>query len=259
MPAAATRGVRGGPCSQMPTQGTASGVERERWQLLRQLERMLEMPLIVLGFVWLALLVFELTGQTSATWERVSTGIWALFVIDFTLKLMLAPAKRAFLRQNWLAAISLAIPALRVFRIARAIRLFRMARAVRAVRFARVLTGLNRGLRSLRATMRRRGLGYVVGFTLLVALAGAAGMYAFEHEEGQRAGFDTYASALWWTLMLLTSIGSEYWPKTGSGRALCLLLSIYGFAVFGYITAALASYFVGRDAEKKAERPRREA
>jgi voltage-gated potassium channel len=53
--------------------------------------------------------------------------------------------------------------------------------------------------------------------------------------------------------MLLTSIGSEYWPRTGSGRALCLLLAIYGFAVFGYITAALASYFVGRDAEKKAE------
>ena len=80
-------------------------------------------------------------------------------------------------------------------------------------------------------------------------------MYAFEHEAGQSAGFDTYASSLWWTLMLLSTMGSEYWPKTGSGRALCLLLSIYGFAVFGYITAALASYFVGRDVENKQAAP----
>ena len=49
--------------------------------------------------------------------------------------------------------------------------------------------------------------------------------------------------------MLLTSMGSEYWPKTAEGRVLCLLLSIYGFAVFGYMTASLASFFIGRDAE----------
>lgn len=207
--------------------------------------------MIVLGFVWLALLVFDLTGRLRPVWEHASTAIWIAFVVDFVVKLVLAPTKRVFLRKNWLVAVSLAIPALRIFRLARAVRMLRMARAVRAVRFARVLAALNRGLRSLRGTMRRRGLGYVLGFTALVAFAGAAGMYAFEHEEGQRAGFDSYASSLWWTLMLLTSMGSEYWPKTGSGRALCLLLSIYGVAVFGYITAALASYFVGRDVEKK--------
>jgi voltage-gated potassium channel len=28
---------------------------------------------------------------------------------------------------------------------------------------------------------------------------------------------------------------------------LCLLLAIYAFAVFGYVTAAIAAYFVGKD------------
>ena len=51
--------------------------------------------------------------------------------------------------------------------------------------------------------------------------------------------------------MLITSIASEYWPKTGEGKILSLILSIYGFCVFGYITASLASFFVGRDAEEK--------
>ena len=49
--------------------------------------------------------------------------------------------------------------------------------------------------------------------------------------------------------MLLTSTGSEYRPHTGEGRLLCLLLSLYGFAAFGYVTATLATCFDGRDAE----------
>ena len=59
---------------------------------------------------------------------------------------------------------------------------------------------------------------------------------------------ETYGDAVWWTAMLLTTLGSEYWPRTAEGRVLCVLLALYAFAVFGYITATLATYFVGRDA-----------
>jgi voltage-gated potassium channel len=48
--------------------------------------------------------------------------------------------------------------------------------------------------------------------------------------------------------MMITTIGSEYFPKTAEGRVLCFILALYGFAVFGYVTATLATYFVGRDA-----------
>jgi voltage-gated potassium channel len=30
---------------------------------------------------------------------------------------------------------------------------------------------------------------------------------------------------------------------------LCYLLALYAFAIFGYVTATLATFFVGRDAE----------
>ncbi len=60
-------------------------------------------------------------------------------------------------------------------------------------------------------------------------------------------GFPDYGSALWWTAMLLTTMGSDYWPRTTEGRLLCLLLAVYAFAVFGYVTAAIAAYFVGKD------------
>jgi voltage-gated potassium channel len=44
-------------------------------------------------------------------------------------------------------------------------------------------------------------------------------------------------------------MGSDYFPRTAEGRALCLALAVYGFTVFGYVTATLATFFVARDAE----------
>ncbi len=49
--------------------------------------------------------------------------------------------------------------------------------------------------------------------------------------------------------MIMTTMGSQYWPQTIEGRVLCVFLALYAFAVFGYVTATLATYFVGRDAE----------
>jgi voltage-gated potassium channel len=103
-------------------------------------------------------------------------------------------------------------------------------------------------MNALRASLRRRGLIYVVGLTVTVALLGARGMLAFEPVSEIEGGFTSYPDALWWTGMLLTTMGSEFWPKSVEGRILCFLLALYGFAVFGYITASLASFFVERNA-----------
>ena len=182
--------------------------------------------------------------------NTATTVIWIIFIADFLVKLILAPRKLEYLRSSWLTALSLLLPALRVLRFVRVVRLARLARAARGVRLARVLTSLNRGMRALRAGMRRRGAGYAALLTLIVALVGAAGMYALEGPE-DGGTFQSYGHALWWTAMLLSSMGSDYWPQTPEGRLLCLLLSIYGFGVFGYLTATISSFFIGRDAEEK--------
>ena len=221
----------------------------ERSEILRQLEDWLETPMLVLGFVWLALLVVELIRGLSPLLETVGTLIWAIFIVDFAVKFLLAPRKIGYLKNNWLTVISLLVPALRVFRIVRVVRLLSVTRAARGLRLVRVITSLNRGMKALGASMGRRGLGYVVALTLVVTLAGAAGMYAFENEVS--GGLNSYGEALWWTAMLMTSMGSEYWPRTGEGRVLCFLLALYGFAIFGYVTATLASFFIGRDAESE--------
>ena len=71
----------------------------------------------------------------------------------------------------------------------------------------------------------------------------------FESDLTIGEGLKSYGEALWWTPMLLTSLRSEYWPRTAEGRVLCFILALYGFAIFGYVTATIATFFVGRDAE----------
>lgn len=218
---------------------------RERKKLLSSIERLMETPMIFLGFIWLILLIIELIWGLTTTLEYLSLGIWVLFIVDFIIKFVLAPYKLEYLRKNWLTAISLMVPALRVFR---AFRIVRLARGLRGIRLVRVVSGINRSMRSLAATMKRRAVGYVFLLTLAVVFAGAAGMYAIENPA---PGFDSYGMALWWTVMRVITAGSEFFPRTPEGRGLAILLALYGYAVFGYVTATLASFFIGRDAEEK--------
>jgi voltage-gated potassium channel len=215
--------------------------------LLRQLEDWLETPMIVLGLIWLALVIVDLLWGLPRLLDLLSTVIWVIFIVDFVVRFTLAPDRRRYLRENWLTAVSLTLPALRLLRALRAARALQAARATRGVRLVRVVSSVNRGMRALGASMSRRGLGYVVAIALVVLVAGAAGMYGFEqHPDGE--GLQNYGDALWWTAMLMTTIGSEYWPRTPEGRLLCLLLSAFSIAILGYVTASLATFFIGRDA-----------
>ena len=229
-----------------------TALEKERFEVLERLEHWLETPMLVLAFVWLALLIVEFIWGESSLFEVIGTSIYVIFILNFALEFILAPRKVEYVKRNWLTAVSLIVPALRIFRIFRVFRVLRLARAGRGLLLLRVVSSLNRGMHALGASLSRRGFGYVLALTLIVTFAGAAGMYAFENEAPQ--GLRSYGEALWWTAMIMTTMGSQYWPQTGEGRLLCVFLALYAFAVFGYVTATLATFFVGRDAENdKAE------
>jgi voltage-gated potassium channel len=225
----------------------AEVLKRERYALLQRLEGWLETPMLVLAFVWLVLLIVELIRGESLLFYFLGTIIWVVFILDFAVKLVLAPDKVVYVKGNWLTAISLLIPALRIFRVFRVFRLLRLASTGRGLRLVRVVSSLNRGMKALGASLSRRGFGYVIALTVLVTFAGAAGMYAFENEAP--GGPNSYVESLWWTAMVMTTMGSQYWPQTAEGRVLCVFLALYAFGVFGYVTAALATFFVGRDAD----------
>ncbi|HJP83509.1 MAG TPA: ion transporter [Fimbriimonadaceae bacterium] len=197
--------------------------------------------MVALAFVWLLLLIVDLTYGLTPALQMVSDGIWIAFVLEFGVRLAIAPQKLKFLARNWLTALSLILPAFRILRP------FRAFRALRGARVLRVVSSLNRGMKALGAAMGRRGFGYVLLLTVLIAFGGAAGMFALE-KESPAGGFQNYWDALWWTAMTLTTLGTSYTPGSGEGRVLAFLIAVYAFSVFGYLAATLASFFVERDA-----------
>jgi voltage-gated potassium channel len=229
-----------------PAVNSTFALTRARLQILHQVERALETPMAILGLLWLVLLVVDLVRGLGPVGTNTVTLIWIIFLFDFLLRFFLAPKKIGFLRKHWLTAIALVLPALRILRFAR---VFRALARLRGLQLVRIVSSINRGMKALGRTMRRRGFGYLLGLTTIVTLAGAAGMLHFEQQasEGRLQDFWT---ALWWTAMMMTTMGSEYWPKTAEGRLLCVFLAIYAFAVFGYVTGTIATYFIGRDADE---------
>ena len=233
--------------------------ERQRWEVLHDLEEWLERPIQWLALVWIVLLVVEFVWGLNPVLDGLVWVIWALFVGDFALRLALAPKKWQFLQGNWLTIISLAVPALRIFAMFKAVRLLRLSQTVRGARLVRVVSSVNRSMNTLRAYLVRHRLGYLLALTGVVTLAGAAGMWALEGAHAVAGGFASFGDAFWWTAMIMTTIGSAYWPQTPEGRVLAFLLSAYALSIFGYITAFLATFFIGRDTNTQAHTPSAEA
>ncbi|NJD29056.1 MAG: ion transporter [Chloroflexi bacterium] len=242
-------------------------MEAERETLLEHVHAALDGFMVLLSVAWIALLVAELLGGgLPPSLEIALRVIWGIFVLDFGIEFAVAPVKRRYLRTHWISAVSLVLPAVRILRIFTALRVLRAARVVRSVGLLRVLTSMNRGLASLRETAARRGVGYVVAATAIVIVVGAAGMAAFESPgslpaEGvppDATALEDFGDALWWTAFAMTT-GATSQPATAEGRLLGWLLSLYGLGVFGYLTATLASHFVGREraADPRVSRPSR--
>lgn len=231
-------------------------LSRNRLQLLHRMNKVAETPMALLGLAWLCLMVIDLISGLSATGQNITTIIWVIFIADFILRLTLAPRKMVYIRKNWLTVIALILPALRVVRFVRVLR--GLAR-LRGLPLVRILASINRGMRALGETMQRRGFGYVLAITCVVTVAGAAGMLHFEGPLKVSNGIDDFWSALWWTGMIMTTMGSEYWPRTGEGRVLCMFLAIYAFAVFGYVTGTIATYFIGQDQAQDGDQETLEA
>ncbi len=91
-------------------------------------------------------------------------------------------------------------------------------------------------------------------------VVGAAGMAFFESpgslstrgpDGTATSPLADYGEAFWWTAYNMTT-GPPRVPVTGEGKLLGWLLSLYGLAIFGYLTATLASHFIERD---RATRP----
>lgn len=228
--------------------------ELQRAALLVTLDQVLETPMVILSFIMLALFLVELGTDLSPEWRRTINlaqwFIWAAFVLEFATKLAIAPNRAVFMRRNWLMALAVLLPVLRVFRVVRA------AKAVRSFGALRVITVGNRSIREVGSVLKRRHLAYVATVVGIVTVLAAAGVYFLERT-APNSNIRSFGTALWWSLGIVTTVGTELYPVTAEGRILAGIEMLFGVSVFGYVAGSLASLFIhtDRDTDNKEHEP----
>jgi voltage-gated potassium channel len=204
--------------------------------------RRLEVPMLVLSFVFLVVFVardlFDLTATADRALAIAETAIWGLFAAELAALLWTAPAKRMALRTHWLDVVIVAAPFLRPLRITRVLRVVRAGSIVgRAGTAIRDVTG-RRGFR-----------GFVICTAVLIAALGTL-TWGFERSASESL-ITTLPEGLWWALVTSTTVGyGDLFPVTPEGRFIAGILMILGIAMFSVVTASVAAYFVERDTEQ---------
>jgi voltage-gated potassium channel len=173
----------------------------------------------------------DLPHPLWVTLRVVTVLAWPVFLADYALRLALADHRWHFVRRNWVDGLAVLLPLLRPLRI------------VSLVRVARVLD------RRLTTSLHGRVAAYVTLTASLVVFMASLAVYDAERG-GRGASITSYADAVWWALTTITTVGyGDEYPVTDEGRLVAVLLMVSGIALLGVVTAAVASWFVGRVAE----------
>lgn len=229
-----------GPAAPAPSGPTMCRMtEQCRGACLSAWERRSEWPLTAIALAFLAVYAWEviadLHGAERAGTELAMNAMWAVFIVDYLVRLALAPQRgRWFVRHLFDLAV-VALPVLRPLRLVRLIALIGV---------------LHRGAGM---ALRGRITAYTAsGVTLLVVVSSLAVLDAERGAPG--TPIRTYGEAVWWALATITTVGyGDLAPVTAVGRWAAVLLMIGGVALAGVVTATLASWIVSLVAEESAE------
>jgi voltage-gated potassium channel len=216
---------------------------------LSAFKKKLEWPMLFLSFIWFCILIIEIVYDTIPALSDVGSAIWILFIFYFALRLAIVANRVAFLKKNWLFILAIVVSAMRFFPFLQPFPLVRALTATFGMQVIWIFASADQGMRFLRIALGRRGAGYALALTFVVLFAGAAGMLHFEGISVNPQGIATYPKALWWTAMQMTNIGSGYSIVTTGGRIICLVISVYAAAMFGYLTALMATLLIDLDAK----------
>ena len=189
------------------------------------------MIFVSLAFL-LGFLALRLPDQSSAFRTRVLTAMavcWLVFVLDFVIRVLLAPHRGKYVALHPLVLVSIFIPPLRAIMGLRALAL--------------VLGG---------GAQRQRTAAAAEIAAWLVLLAVSFGSLAVVYFEVQNphSTIRTPGTGLWWSFETISTVGyGDYTPLTVGGRVVAVCMMLIGIGLISTVSATLASGLirVGRE------------
>jgi voltage-gated potassium channel len=160
-----------------------------------------------------------------------------IFLFDFFRSLHLASSKWGyFLKEGgWLDLLgSIPISAFAIFRIARLFRIMRLLRKMTGGQFRRIFKG--------RLAQNTLLFTLVIALFLVFTISWGV-LIAEQHAPG--ANIKTYHEAVWWAFVTITTVGyGNYYPVTGLGQSMAVILMFFGLGIIGVLSSYLASIFI---------------
>jgi len=220
-------------CAATPTAASSpvtQSVNAARWQ------RITEWPLVGAALVFLGFYAWavldDLQGPAGQVAEAVITVTWALFAIDYFVRLVLAEHRMQWFGRNLLDLAIVALPILRPLRL------------------IRLLTVLAIFQRVAGKSLRGRVVVYTAVSTFMLVFVSALAMLDAERNYPD-ASITTFGDALWWACTTITTVGyGDRYPVSVTGRFIAVALMLGGIALLGTITATIASWLVQRVTEQ---------
>lgn len=210
-------------------QPRASGRQRtDRERLAESIAARLDVPFTAAGILLVLVIVADGVTPARSGWKTVwlvaGWALWALFVLEFVLRLVVAPSTARFLRRNWWQLAFLAVPFLRFLRA-----------FTRSARVARAVSTSVRGTRTAGRRLTSR-VAWLVAVTIGVVLA--SGQVLYEYGPGLTYGQSLHRAAL-------AAVSGE--PVGSDGAVVATMdiaLAVYATVFFAALAGALGAFFL---------------
>jgi len=201
-----------------------------------------ELPMLVITLLWIPVLVWPLIwsvhGSAAETLAFIDYTVWALFALEYLIKLYLSPERWKFVGSHILDLFVVAVPFLRILRLGR------------ITQVAKVGVVVKRGSLRVKSVATHQGLHFVLPAIGVIILA-SAGVVTIAERNAQGSTIQNLGDGLWWAIVTVATVGyGDISPVTPIGRGVAVLLMLAGIGLIGVLTATVASYFVGEKAAK---------
>ncbi|MCU1414111.1 MAG: ion transporter [Microbacteriaceae bacterium] len=201
-----------------------AGTREERWT------RFTDIPLLVVALIFVIAYSWDVIGDLKGPEDDVAQLViwvtWGIFVVDYIVKLVLAPRRLHWFFRHILDFLLVALP---------------FARPLRLMRVAMVWTSVHR---VAGRTLRGRLAVYVVGSALLLVYVASLAVLEAERN-APHSNIHNFGEAVWWSFVTITGVGyGDYEPVSFEGRTVAVGLMIAGIALIGVIAATLATWLI---------------
>jgi voltage-gated potassium channel len=197
---------------------------QETWQ------KYSEGPLLGAAFLFLAaysvLVIAEPPDPYAAVLTFILGATWLAFVVDYIVKLLLAPQPGRWLVRHPLELLMVLVPVVRPLRL------------LRPFSLRQVMD------RAQGTAIRARVMAYVVASAVILIYTVALAVLSVERS-APNANITTMGDALWWATVTIATVGyGDRYPVTVPGRWAAAMLMVGGITALGMVTAVLSSWLV---------------